>query len=129
MTTTIKQYQAWSDGCFKAFAEGDVEKQMGMWAENCTHTIIDAFGEHHVKKGRAAMRESAENWGTVKTIQVLKNEIFGVGDGEGIGNAEVRWTTSDGKDWACNFVYVITLNGKGQCAAYKEWNVVTSRDK
>jgi len=128
-TKPENRYLAWSQAVFQAFTDGDTEGQLAHWAENCTRTAIDPFGEHHVVKGKDAILELAEIWATVNDMRLLKNEILSVSDERGIGNANVRWTGKDGEEYACNFIYIITLDEEDKCTNYTEWNVVRSRKK
>lgn len=127
METLEARYKVWSDTCFQAFMEGDVERQVSFWAENCTRTAIDAFGEHHVVHGLEQIRKLAEGWATAKDTRLLKNELLCASEERGIGNAEVRWKGKDRQEYACNFIYMLTLDEDGRCVSYIEWNVVRSR--
>ena len=129
MTNLEERYIAWNDAYLTAFANGDVEGVVALWAEDYTHTEINAFGEHTIKQGPTAVREYAEAWMSwAEDVQILKNELLGVGDGKGILNAELRWTRSDGKEYACNHICVIRLDEDDRCVSYTEWNVVKSRE-
>ena len=129
MTKLEERYKAWSEASEKAFLKGDVDAQVSLWAEDCTRTAIDAFGDHHTIQGREAIRISAEGWAKGFTNpKLLKNELLSATEERGIGNADVRWTGSDGKEWACNYIYMITLDEQGRCVSYTEWNVVKSRE-
>ncbi len=130
MTNQEERYQAWAEASFKTFVEGDVDAQVSLWAEDCTHTAIDAFGQHATRRGKAAVREAAEGWASgMHRPRLLKNELLSASEERGIGNAVLRWSGSDGKEWACNFIYMITLDQAGRCVTYMEWNVVESREK
>lgn len=124
MTNLEKRYKTLSEAMFKTFVEGDVEAQVSLWAEGCTRTSIDAFGEHSVIQGQDAIREAAKGWASWKDLRLLKNEILSTSEEKGIGNAVVRWTGSDGREWSCDFIYVITLDENDRCVSYIEWNVV-----
>lgn len=132
MTKLEERYKAWSESSFKAFLEGDVDAQVSLWAEDCTRTAIESFGEHHTIQGREAIRKEAEGWAAgaagSENLRLLKNERLSATEEKGIGNAVVRWTGRDGKEWACNFIYMITLADEGHCKSYTEWNVVNARE-
>ena len=66
MTNLEARYKNWSEAAFKAFLESDVGAQVSIWAEGCTRTAIDAFGEHAVIHGQDAIREAAKNWASAK---------------------------------------------------------------
>lgn len=119
-----KRYKAWSEAMLKTAIHGDVDAQVSIWAEDCTRTAIDAFGEHDMIQGRDAIREAAKSWASWKDLRILKNEILSAGEEKGIGNAVVRWTGGDGKEWSCDFIYMITLDKNDRCVSYTEWNVV-----
>jgi len=130
MTELEKRYQVWSDAMFEAFVEGDVDAMVLLWAEDCTRTAIDAFGDHSVGRGKGEIREAAEGWASgFISPELLKNEILSANEEKGIGNAVIRWKGGDEKEWACNFMYVITLDEDSRCVSYTEWNVVESREK
>lgn len=58
----------------------------------------------------------------------MKNELLSATEEKGIGNAVVRWTGGDEQEWACNYIYVITLDENNRCVSYTEWNVVKARE-
>ncbi|HSG44754.1 MAG TPA: hypothetical protein VLA72_16525 [Anaerolineales bacterium] len=130
MTKLEERYKTWIEASEKAFLEGDVDARVALWAEDCTRTVIDAFGEHRTIQGQEAIRKAAEGAaaGTLNRI-VLKNELLSATDEKGIGNAEIRWTDTDGKEWACNYIYLITLDENNRCVSYTEWNVVNAKEK
>ena len=124
-----ERYNAWIDASFKAIIQGDVDTQTSLWAENCTRTEIEAFGDHYTIQGKDAIRKESEGLVTVFTNpKIVKNELLSASQEKGIGNAVVRWTTKDGREASCNFIYVITLDEEGHCVSYTEWNVVKARE-
>ena len=129
MTGSKKRYQSWSDSSFNAYVEEDVEAEVSLWAEDCTFTVIDAFGEHQIRKGIAAHRKYVEDWvANTNDFRLLKNDILSASEEKGIGNAVVRWTGSNGKEWGCDFIYQVSLDADGRATSFKEWNVVRPRD-
>ncbi|MEJ2350161.1 MAG: hypothetical protein P8Y03_10285 [Anaerolineales bacterium] len=76
----------------------------------------------------ASMRAYLQSFSTIRNARLLKNEILSSSAERGIGNARVSWTDGDGKTWACDFIYEITLDSSGRCNFYKEWNVIRSKD-
>ena len=129
MTKLEERYKAWTDAESQALIKGDVDALVSLWAQDCRHTAIDAFGEHHTIQGREAIRKAAEGWvNDLSNPRLLKNVLLSASDEKGIGNAEVRWTGSDGKEWACNYIYMISLDEQDRCVSYTEWNVVKSRE-
>lgn len=130
MTKLEERYKAWFDASNKILVAGDVDTYVSLWAEDCTRTTIDAFGDHHTIQGREAIRKEAEGWvAGMNNPQLLKNELLSATVEKGIGNAVVRWTLNDGREASCDFIYVITLDENGQCVSYTEWNVVKTREK
>ena len=129
MTKQEERYLAWSNALFGGLLDGDVDAQVALWAEDCTHTEIDAFGEHHTVQGRAAIRKLAEDWVTWKNFRVLKDEVLIASEEKGVGNAVVRWTSSDGKEMSCDHIYMITLDSDDRCVSYTEWNVVRAKEE
>ena len=130
MTKLEKRYQTWGDASFEAYVKEDVEAEVSLWAENCTFTVIDAFGEHQIIQGKAAHRKYVEDWvSRTNNFQILKNEILSASQEKGIGNAIVRWTGSDGNEFSCNFIYMMTLDADNRCTSFAEWNVVKKREQ
>ena len=129
ITKQEERYKAWSESAFKAFIEGDVDVPQTLLAENYKWMNIDAFGEHHISQGpEAILQMTAENWG-MKNPRLLKNELICASKEKGVFNAIIRWTDGDNKEWASDFIYVITLDENDRCTSYTEWNVVNSREK
>jgi hypothetical protein len=123
------RYQAWSDSIMQAWSEGDTSSIDNLWAEKCTRTSIDAFTDHDTISGRDDLRDLLIRWASgMKNPRLLKNEILSASEEKGIGNAKVGWTTGDGKEWACDFIYLISLDENDRCVSYTEWNVVQSRE-
>jgi len=127
MTNLENFYNTWREASFQAVINGDVDRQVSLWAEGCTRKAIDAFGDHHVIQGKEGIRELYNNWKSVKDWHLLYNELLSASKERGIGNAEVRWKNKDGEEYACNFIYMISLDEDGRCVSYTEWNVVRSR--
>lgn len=129
MTNLEKRYKMWSDAMMKAFIEGDGDKQITFWADNYKWMNIDAFGEHHTRQGQEEIRKGTpENWG-MNNLRLLKNELICASKEKGVFNAIIRWTGHDSKEWASDFIYVITLDEDSRCVSYTEWNVVRTREE
>ena len=123
------RYKAWGEASMNAWLEEDVEAQMELWAEDCTYTAVDPFGEHSMFQGREAFRQSFErmsaNWSNKKLIE---NEILSANKERGIFHTWVSWTAKDGKEWACTYINIVSLDENDQCTEYTEWNVVKAKE-
>ena len=129
MTNSEVRYKPFMDRSMKALSDGDVDTFTSLWSEDCSHQSIDPFDQGEIVQWRKAMRAYAGAWSGVVNFQVLKNQILSVDSEGSIGNARIKWTTNDGTQWACDFIYQITLNADNLCTSYKEWNVVRSAEK
>jgi ketosteroid isomerase-like protein len=128
MDTNRERYQAWADAMFQALVDGDVEVMALKWADDGSYTSIHPFGEHTTRRGRQAIRQAVtEMTEQAHDLQVLKNEVLSASDERGILNAWVKWTTDDGTEFACDFIYIVALDEANRCTSYQEWNVVGSR--
>ena len=128
MMNLEKRYKMWGDAMMKAFIDGDGDKQISFWTDNYKWMNIDAFGEHHIRQGWDAIRQGTpENWG-MNNLRLLKNELICASEEKGVFNAIIRWTDGDNKEWASDFIYVITLDENDRCTSYTEWNVVRARE-
>lgn len=121
------RYQAWSDTAFQSWADGNSDIQEFLWAEDATRLSIHPFDESDTTRGRSAIMERFNQW-KVSDAKMLKNEILSSGPDYGIGNARAEWQEKDGKIWACDWIYKITLDSNDQCTSYQEWNVVHSKE-
>lgn len=124
-----ERYLAWSQASINAFVDRDVDMQVSLWNKACTRTAIDAFGDDNTVQGREALRKMAQKWATVDSLRLLKNELLSATEEQGIGNALVRWKEGEGKEYACNSIYIVTLDDEDRCVSYTEWNVVKSRER
>jgi len=128
LTNVEERYRMWSDAMMKAFIDGDGDKQATLWADNYKWMNIDAFGNHHTRQGKEEIRKGTpENWGMINP-HLLKNELICANKEKGVFNAIIRWIGHDGKEWATNFIYVVTLDENDCCVSYTEWNVMKARE-
>lgn len=129
MTNSEVRYKSFMDRSMKALIDGDIDTFTSLWSEDCIHQSIDPFDQGEIVQGREAMRAYAGAWSGVVDFQVLKNKILSADSEGSIGNARVKWTADDGTQWACDYIYQITLDSNALCTSYKEWNVVRSAEK
>lgn len=127
MNKSDDRYQVWSDAAFQSWADGDVDAQGALWAENATRQAIHPFDESQILRGREAIIEGYSQWKPTD-VRILKNEILSSSPDYGIGNARAEWVEDDGKIWACDWIYKITLDAHDLCTSYQEWNVVRSKE-
>lgn len=127
MTKGKDRYQKWSDAAFQSWANGDSATAESLWAENATRLAVDPFDENEPLRGRTTIIETLKAW-KVSDAKILKNKILCSNSDYGIGNARAQWKGQDGKIWACDFIYKITLDSNEQCTSYQEWNVVGSKE-
>ena len=127
MTKSDDRYQARSDAAFQSWADGDSAIQESLWAEDATRLSVHPFDKSETALGRTAIMTKFNEW-KVSGAQMLKNEILSSGLDYGIGNARAEWKEKDGKIWACDWIYKITLDSNDQCTSYQEWNVVQSKE-
>ena len=127
MTDSDNRYQKWSDDAFRAWIERDVDATEALWAEDAIRQSMDSFDESTPLRGRSAITEALIAWGGTQT-RILKNKLLCFNSEYGIGNARAEWVGQDEQLWRCDFIYKITLNSRGECASYLEWNVVRSKE-
>lgn len=127
MNQSDNPYQKWSDASFQAWVNQDAVAAEALWAENATRQAMDPFDKNEPLRGRAGILEMLSAWKDSEP-RILKNRILCFNAEFGIGNARAQWKGQDGAIWRCDFIYQITLNAKGQCTSYLEWNVVRSKD-
>ncbi len=122
------RYQTWADDHIQAWAGGDVAAGLDGYAENCTYTAMNPFGDHKKFEGHEAWRRSEEgmaaNWSNKK---IIKNEVLSANKERGILHTWVSWTTRDDKEWACTFINIIHLDENDKCTKYTEWNVAEAK--
>ena len=123
------RYKAWGEALMNAWLEGDVEAEMDLWAEDCTYTAVDPFGEHSTAQGRDALRQGSENmaanWSNKKLIE---HKVLSANKERGIFHTWVSWTSKDGREMACTYINIVSLDENDQCTKYTEWNVAKARE-
>ena len=119
-----ERYKTWSDASIKAWCNKDVNAQLLLFVEHSSYQAADPFDQNEILRGKSALRDYLQSFSSIKDACMLKNEILSSSADVGIGNARVSWKSESDQTWACDFIYVITLNLDDQCTSYKEWNVV-----
>ena len=129
MAKQKERYKAWGEAHMNAWVKGDVEAEMDFWAEDCAYMSVNPFGEHSAVQGREAIRQDFEsmsaNWSNKK---LMENEVLSANKERGIFHTWVSWTSKDGKEWACTYINIVSLDENDKCTKYTEWNVVKAKE-
>jgi hypothetical protein len=123
-----ERYGAWGEAMMNAWVEGDVEAAMEGWAEDCTTTAVDPFGNHRTSQGLEAVRQGLEHMATKwSNRKLIENKVLSANKKRGILHTWTSWTSGDGQEMACTFINILSLDKNDRCSKYTEWNVVKKK--
>lgn len=129
MAKQKERYKAWAAAYAKAWVAGDVEAMMACWAQECSHTAVDPFGEHGTTTGREAIRALYANKSASRdNRKLIEHEVLSANKKRGILHRWVSWTSENGQEWACTHINIVHLDKNDQCTKYREWNVAWPKE-
>ena len=129
MVKQKERYRIWEESFAKAWVSGDMEAMMACWAEECSHTAVDPFGEHKTTTGREAIRALyAQKAASREDKKLIEHEVLSANKERGILHRWVSWTNEDGQEWACTHINIVQLDEHDRCTKYTEWNVAGPKE-
>lgn len=131
-----RRIQSWIDTYIDALETTDANAFAEIFSEDATYKETDPFDEYRGKggwqnlTGRLKIHERYDKFfKSLEQYRVWDREVLSITPDQGIGRVRVTWIDSSSKkQWACDWMYKMTLDSDNRCTSFQEWHVVGSKD-